>query len=215
MFLCKGHLRGVEKMKKGIKISVRIFLYLVIPLFLSFIVIPNNEINLDLIEGNNQTYRKVSLNNLYNPDSWIDNINKLFGVPFDLNYYYFCFEDINTSSTNSKHIKLTYPRWDVFVEFNERKENLSLSAFSKNCTKDAFYFDDEVYFDSKLTYNISLSSGIYSPESTSIHPSNKVYALQHEKTLWIKRFIFIISVLSLIWLSTRIRSVIQKGWGEC
>ena len=179
---------------------IRLLLVLIIPLSLSIYFIPSKPLQLDYIKEVNsnisEVYRLIShsVNVTYDPDSWRDNINKLFSVPFDLSYYHFCFEDINTTFINSEHVKSQNITWLVNVTFRNITENLVLGNLSYNCTKGSFFVDTRVYFDSVLNTAILMYPGSRHPESTAIIPNTTVYAKPNKKTLLIKRVIFMLSL---------------------
>lgn len=207
---CKNFKRDIKKKTKKKSISNKkiksylLFfiklLIIILSIILSIILIQNKAIQLEYINNDNEAFRQISMQKIYNPNSWIDNINKLFGIPFDLNYYHFCFEDINTSSINSKHITYSNFIWDVNVSFNGIQERLQIKNSTLNCSTNSFSYNDKVFFNSVLKTNVTFFPNIENGEKSGFFPNSKVYAIPNEKTLLIKRIIFVLAFWTLILL---------------
>ena len=183
---------------------------LLVPIILSFILIPYKPVQLDYVNTTSEVFRQIPGDSVYNPNSLGDNINRLFGVPFDLNYYNFCYDDVNTTVLNSTFVKQSNPQWSVNVTFGNKQEDLYLSVSSKNCTKNSFSVNDKVYFNSSFGVNITMYPGSYLIQQTAIFPNSKVFAVPNLMTLWIKRLIFILFAWSLILLIRELIKFILK-----
>jgi hypothetical protein len=125
------------------KIIFLVFLFLSM-VALSFIFIQNNSSFLGFEEKQNQDYRKIYFDNIYNPDAPIDRFNELFGITYDLDYSDFCSENDNSTSLDSK--------WMFIFGFDNNTDKFFLSSYSKNCTQKSFFSDDG-FNDSEEDYD--------------------------------------------------------------
>lgn len=180
-------------MKYKIMLKIALILLVVV---LSFVFIKNNEIELDRIEENNITYVIISQDALFSPDSIVDLINRIIGVPFDLNYYKFCFEDKGTHKETIYGNSTDNLIWNVTVRFQDNNETLTLKPYSKKCAYQSIAYE-KITFDSVLSYSFTIDKTMIHPNSLKIVPDTRVFAIPNQRTLWAKRFIFIVALFSL------------------
>ena len=210
-------MEGERKRRKIL--SLRVFLFLLLPLLASLFFIQNPKLDFNWIDNSSCVF--ISEKEIYNPNSKLDNLNKAMGVPFDLNYFKFCFTDSTKYQIEDDAVKESSFYWNMFVWNDKINETLSINLGETECTQEIFFKENpaRICYDSKLNSNVSINFSEFSSQDPTkfmiMTPYWSVYAMQHENTLLAKRIILFVAILSLIWLSTRIRKIIKEGWWNC
>jgi len=207
-------------------VKLRILLVLVIP-FLIAIILYNPWEKIDLgreiysVNGTNKTRVWIPIEE-YEPN--LKNLLRgILEVPFELKWYEVCFE--NKGST------VTYANEDVdknvtaILNF-EGDFNLTIQYEKKEC----IVYEGGKYFTYNWAFlaNMKISKAILASMPIRYIPINETHFLREisyasinprvdswgraERTsLWIKIIIAYISMLGLIWLSTRVYTLVKNG----
>lgn len=184
--------RGAGKNKIWLVLRLSLILILIIS---PFLFIPGGNIFLNQI-NNSGTY-SLSSEIIYNPDSWRDNINKLVGIPFDLNYYHFCVKDLSDTESIGGYLSNFNSSLEGSVRINGELESLNINGGGINCTSKSFSSEDKVSFQFNLHQEFTLSYGV-SPENSKIIIGKDIYAKPNSKTLIMKRIIFFFSLSAIL-----------------
>lgn len=200
--------------KKIFNEKVLFLVSIIFSIFLVFLIIPDKPFPLQQdIDENNQPYVILNPEYLFDANNILDNINRAFGVPFDLNFFKFCAKD-NTTTSKDKFGVISSKNNSVFVsiEVNNRLENITSSYGSEACSK-------KIYVDSSSRFNLLNGSGsvrlgftinlsnmpVSRPDTcqrsyvTSTYNINyEYYARQVSTNLWIKRLFLFFVILALL-----------------
>ncbi len=160
---------------------LKVFLTLILPLIISiFFLFPFNErIELGTMSENNETYKFIPDAQIREP-GFINSVKNVFDVPFELDRYDVCFEDLGSKADDFTHIF-----WTVTVD---NRTTGVVEIDDKWCT-----FKDS---SEKFSYFWQLNVSIKFSRQANIHnisPDTTSYAQPEKFSLVTKYLIFLIS----------------------
>ena len=192
---------------------LRLCLFLFLPIILSFILFPYGEQVLNLFNENYSA--SISGSPLLSPlmESSISNLLK---IPFDLQKYHVCFQDLGSYVYYSDNTK-DYSGASWTVNFNHTT-SLIVKSKSKNCTlvkaNENFTYswtgNFNVILEVGALVNGTLVRGTKSP--LLIIPIERTYVIPEEYGLFTIYILFFVSWNTIFYLFTRIVKVIKEGF---
>lgn len=232
-FLCTPHylIFRISKhtMNKDLKLILEqvnwnwVFILLVLPSIISYTVLfnPNEKIPLDREKiTENFTMVRVSNDVVFQP-SFTNSIRDIFEVPFDLKWYYICFENRNT--TIIYETGETETSVDVSLDFNN-KTILTVPYGKTNCTKYKFEEDFTYRWGFKTSINIKTLLEKSKPKiipinetdyliqqgTYTLHPDVDSYAKPEPFGIVVKNILFLIAWWGLFLIIRDIWNTVKK-----
>lgn len=188
-----------------------VFIIIVLPIIMSLILFnPLEKIPLENIKEENSTYISVPKEYLHNSD-WKDSFRNVFSVPFDLKRYTLYFE--------KGGVYVNYPDGKVLenasfqIELNNETINISEGKIPYGPIKLEERYEYSMHIYSQFTLKSEYL--IRSPEELeekkiTIDPVFEVYARPLRSDIIVKIILFVISWMSICWLSTRIYALVYE-----
>lgn len=193
---------------------LRVFIIIVLPIIFSlYLFYPLEEIQLETTFEENSIYISVPEEYFHKYDPR-DSIRNVFSVPFDLTRYNLYFE--------KGGVFVTYPDGRVLEVEDDSSYQILLNNETINISEGKIPYGPielgkryEYYMINPPSWTILLEYVLGPPpefeeKNVTVHKSFKVYARPLMSDIIVKIILFVISWMSICWLSTRIYALVYE-----
>jgi len=192
----------------------RVLIIIVLPIIISLCLFnPIEKIPLEHTFEENSIYISVPDEYLHNSD-WKDSIRNVYGVPFDLKRYNLYFE--------KGGVFVTYPDGKVLEVEDDSSYQIVLNNETINISEGKIPYGPielgkryEYFMNTPPSWTFLVKYVLGPPpefeeKNITVHRSFKVYARPLLSDIIVKIILFVISWMSICWLSTRIYALVYE-----